>query len=49
MKGFVELGEPVGTISVRGKEHVVYDRIVNMKTGGMVEKNTYNYNTQRTI
>tara|TARA_Y100000741_G_C18177885_1_gene528043 strand:- start:230 stop:937 length:708 start_codon:yes stop_codon:yes gene_type:complete len=49
MKGFVELGEPVGTISVRGKEHVVYDRIVNMKTGGMIEKNTYNYNTQRTI
>jgi len=50
IKGFVDLGNIIGTISVRGKEHPVYDRIINKKAGGTVMKDYYkNYNTQRAI
>ena len=50
IKGFVNLGNIIGTISVRGKEHPVYDRIINKKAGGTVMKDYYkNYNTQRAI
>ena len=44
VKGFVDLGKQIGTISVRGKEHPVYDRIVNRYAGGsVIERNPYNY------
>jgi hypothetical protein len=44
VKGFVDLGKQIGTISVRGKEHPVYDRIVNRYAGGsIVERNPNNY------
>lgn len=44
VKGFVDLGKQIGTISVRGKEHPVYDKIVNRYAGGsVVERNPYNY------
>ena len=36
IKGFVNLGNPIGTISVRGKEHPVYDKIINKKAGGVI-------------
>jgi len=36
IKGFVNLGKPIGTISVRGKEHPVYDKIINRKAGGAI-------------
>ena len=36
IKGFVNLGKPIGTISVRGKEHPVYDKIINKKAGGVI-------------
>ena len=36
IKGFVELGKPIGKISVRGKEHPVYDKIINREEGGQV-------------
>lgn len=42
VKGFVDLGKQIGTISVRGKEHPVYDRIVNRYAGGsVIERNPY--------
>lgn len=42
VKGFVDLGKQIGTISVRGKEHPVYDKIVNRYAGGsVVERNPY--------
>ena len=37
IKGIVELGEEVGKISVRGKEHPVYDKISNFSQGGLVK------------
>jgi hypothetical protein len=44
VKGFVDLGKQIGTISVRGKEHPVYDKIVNRYAGGsVIERNPYNY------
>ena len=44
IKGFVELGKPVGKILVRGKEHPVYDKIINKYMGGSVmERNPYDY------
>ena len=36
IKGFVELGKPIGKISVRGKEHPVYDKKINREEGGQV-------------
>jgi len=39
----VELGDVIGTISVRGKEHPVYNRIVAKAAGGLVQRNPYNY------
>ena len=36
MKGMVKLGKEVGRISVRGKEHPVYDQIINYFEGGQV-------------
>ena len=36
IKGFVNLGKPIGTISVRGKEHPVYDKIINKRAGGVI-------------
>jgi len=36
IKGFIELGNKIGTISVRGKEHPVYDKIKNYEAGGLV-------------
>jgi hypothetical protein len=36
IKGFVELGKPIGKISVRGKEHPVYDKIINREEGGQI-------------
>ena len=39
----VELGNVIGTISVRGKEHPVYNRIVAKAAGGLVQRNPYNY------
>jgi len=42
VKGFVDLGKQIGKISVRGKEHPVYDKIVNRYAGGsVVERNPY--------
>ena len=35
-KGFVELGDPVGIMVLRGKEHPVYDKIINREEGGQV-------------
>ena len=35
-KGFVELGKPIGVMVLRGKEHPVYDKIINRKSGGLV-------------
>jgi len=44
VKGFVKLGKQIGKISVRGKEHPVYDKIINKYTGGSVmERNPYDY------
>jgi hypothetical protein len=34
--GSIELGEPVGTISVRGKQHPVYSQIKTFNKGGVV-------------
>jgi len=43
VKGFVDLGKKIGKISVRGKEHPVYDKIINRYAGGSVmERNPYN-------
>tara|TARA_R110002110_G_scaffold13286_1_gene63710 strand:- start:1032 stop:2858 length:1827 start_codon:yes stop_codon:yes gene_type:complete len=36
MKGFVEVGTPVGKINVRGREHIVYDKVINREAGGKV-------------
>ena len=36
IKGFVNLGKPIGTISVIGKEHPVYNKIINKKVGGII-------------
>jgi len=42
VKGFVDLGKEIGKISVRGKEHPVYDKIINRYAGGsVVERNPY--------
>tara|TARA_R110002124_G_scaffold49184_2_gene144513 strand:+ start:2412 stop:3833 length:1422 start_codon:yes stop_codon:yes gene_type:complete len=48
VKGFVDLGKEIGKISVRGKEHPVYDKIVNRYAGGsVVERNPYaNYKSK---
>ncbi len=39
----IELGDVIGTISVRGKEHPVYNRIIAKAAGGLVQRNPYNY------
>jgi hypothetical protein len=36
--GSVELGEPIGTISVRGKQHPVYSKIRTFKSGGLMSR-----------
>ena len=36
MKGFVEVGTPVGKINVRGREHIVYDKVINREAGGKI-------------
>jgi len=38
VKGFVNLGKKIGTISVRGKKHPVYDKIINKYAGGQIKK-----------
>ncbi len=38
VKGFVNLGKEIGKISVRGKEHPVYDKIINKYSGGQIKK-----------
>ena len=38
VSGNLELGNPVGTISLRGKEHPVYDKITTYNEGGAVMK-----------
>ena len=50
VKGFVNLGKKIGTISVRGKKHPVYDKIINKYAGGqikkggsIIERNPYGY------
>jgi len=42
IKGFIDLGNQIGTILVRGKEHPVYDKISNFKLGGVI-RNPYSY------
>ena len=37
--GQIELGQPVGEISVRGKPHNVYDKIKTFKRGGLMARN----------
>ena len=37
--GKIELGQPIGTISVRGKSHNVYDKIKTFNRGGLMARN----------
>ena len=43
IKGFVELGKPIGKMTVRGREHPVYDKIINRESGGMIQRNPNPY------
>ena len=36
VQGQIEMGNPIGTISVRGKEHPVYDKVITFAEGGAV-------------
>jgi len=36
VQGQIELGKPIGTISVRGVEHPVYDKVITFAEGGAV-------------
>ena len=36
--GKIELGQPIGTISVRGNSHNVYDKIKTFNRGGLMAR-----------
>jgi len=39
VQGQLEMGTPIGTISVRGVEHPVYDKVITFAEGGVVPMN----------